>query len=172
MVMTTRKTTKKIIIGLILLLTPKITMNNEITIIHNVDYNKTISVAYMAQKQKELYEEEKKTSIKSFSGDLTGYGANCKLCSGRLGCNGQNVKDGTTTYKDKEYGTVRIVASSKKIKCGSIVKFNYKSKETYAIVLDRGVLGYDLDLLVESESYASKYVGRKKITYDLLRDGW
>ena len=41
-----------------------------------------------------------------------------------------------------------------------------------AIVLDRGVLGTDIDLLSPSEEYASKYIGRRKITYDVLRVGW
>ena len=42
----------------------------------------------------------------------------------------------------------------------------------YAIVLDRGVSGTSLDLLVESESYAYKYVGRRDVSYDVLRYGW
>lgn len=41
-----------------------------------------------------------------------------------------------------------------------------------AIVLDRGVRGNSLDLLTPSEEYASKYIGRSKITYDVLRSGW
>ena len=41
-----------------------------------------------------------------------------------------------------------------------------------AIVLDRGVLGTDIDLLSPSEDYARQYVGRHKITYDVLRNGW
>ena len=107
--------------------------------------------------------------------DLTGYGANCPLCSGKLGCTGQDVSDGTTIYNDADYGNVRIVASSKNLKCGSIVTFDadYVSGEkVVAIVLDRGVLGTDLDLLVESEDFASKNFGRHKISYDVLRNGW
>ena len=41
-----------------------------------------------------------------------------------------------------------------------------------AIVLDRGVLGTNLDLLVESEEYARMYVGGRKITYNVLRKGY
>ena len=40
------------------------------------------------------------------------------------------------------------------------------------MVLDRGVLGNDLDLLMPSESDASKYVGRKTKSYDVLRIGF
>jgi len=41
-----------------------------------------------------------------------------------------------------------------------------------AIVLDRGVLGNDLDLLMASEAEAVQYVGRKTLSYDVLREGW
>ena len=106
---------------------------------------------------------------------MTGYGANCPLCSGKLGCTGQDVTDGTTIYNDADYGEVRIVASSKNLKCGSIVTFDagyVSDKKVVAIVLDRGVLGTDLDLLVENEDYALKNIGRHKINYDVLRNGW
>ena len=49
---------------------------------------------------------------------------------------------------------------------------NLSKEKITAIVLDRGVLGNDLDLLVESEAYALKNVGRHKLTYDVLRFGW
>ena len=74
-----------------------------------------------------------------------------------------------------EYGTVNIVASSKNLPCGSIVRFSSNKVgegESFAIVLDRGVRGYSLDLLTPSEEYASKYIGRSQITYDVLRSGW
>ena len=86
-----------------------------------------------------------------------------------------NIKDGTTTYKDYEYGEVNIVASSKNLACGSIVRFTSNrvgEGEQFAIVLDRGVGGYALDLLTPSEEYASRNIGRSKITYDVLRSGW
>ena len=86
-----------------------------------------------------------------------------------------NAKDGTTTYKDYEYGEVKIVASSRNLACGSIVRFNSSrvgEGEQFAIVLDRGVGGYALDLLTPSEDYASRYIGRSQITYDVLRSGW
>ena len=109
-------------------------------------------------------------TLYSLTGFLTGYAADCPMCNGTLAClrNYNVYKNGIVNYNDKTFGNVRIVASSKNLSCGSIVEFD----NTKAIVLDRGVLGNNLDLLVESESYASKYVGRKKITYDVLREGW
>lgn len=141
----------------------------------NENLNKTIDLTAMAVKLNEIQMADKYFPLDTFTGDLTGYGAHCKLCSGYLGCTGQYVGDGTTTYDDEMYGNVRIVASSKNLPCGSVIKFDagYISDEpVFAIVLDRGVLGNDIDLLVPSEEYAIKHVGRHKITYDVLRFGW
>ena len=83
--------------------------------------------------------------------------------------------DWKNTYNDAEYGEVYIVASSKNLPCGSIISF-YSNRisdgRNLAIVLDRGVLGNDIDLLTPSEEYAYNYVGRSSITYDVLRFGW
>ena len=143
--------------------------------IESVNENRTINLTTMALKLEEEISNDLYATKDTYTGDLTGYGANCPLCSGKLGCTGQDVSDGTTIYNDADYGNVRIVASSKNLKCGSIVTFDadYVSGEkVVAIVLDRGVLGTDLDLLVESEDFASKNVGRHKISYDVLRNGW
>ena len=102
---------------------------------------------------------------------MTAYVADCPLCGGTLGCTGQNVLDGTTTYNDNQYGTVRIMASSTSLSCGSIVQYNYNNEKITAIVLDRGVTGTNLDLLVSSENEAYS-IGRRNITYDVLRFGW
>jgi hypothetical protein len=143
--------------------------NGKIT---NDSMNKTLDLTAMATKYDEIHYTDAWFPLDTFTGDLTGYGADCALCSGKLGCTGQDVRDGTTTYNDPTYGTVNIVASSKNLKCGSIITWdNYGTKMT-AIVLDRGVLGTDIDLLSPSESYASDHVGRHKITYDVLRNGW
>ena len=151
----------------------------------NENVNKSINLSTMA-----LYinkEEEEKAnmealqtymwgSLDSYTGDLTGYGAFCPLCTGHLACKSSlDLSNGRTTYEDKTYGTVRIVASSKNLPCGTIIKFDSKrisDEPTIAIVLDRGVLGNDIDLLTPSEEYASKYIGRSSITYDVLRFGW
>ena len=153
------KATKIILIICSVFVIQKVNMVNLNDKITNENLNKTIDLTAMAYKLNEIQ----------------GYGANCPLCSGKLGCTGQDVSDGTTIYNDADYGNVRIVASSKNLKCGSIVTFDadYVSGEkVVAIVLDRGVLGTDLDLLVESEDFASKNVGRHKISYDVLRNGW
>ncbi len=141
----------------------------------NENLNKTIDLTAMAVKVNEIQMNDVYYPLDTFTGDLTGYGAHCPLCSGFLGCTGEYVGDGTTTYNDETYGNVRIVASSKNLPCGSVITFDagYISKDpVVAIVLDRGVLGNDIDLLVPSEEYAFKNVGRHKITYDVLRFGW
>lgn len=144
--------------------------------IENESINNTINLSTMALKVVEINKSDKWSAKDTFTGDLTGYAYNCPLCGGTLGCKpSYNVKDGTVTYPDADYGIVRIVASSKNLPCGSIVRFNsdrVSSKETLAIVLDRGVRGNALDLLVPDETYASKYIGRSSITYDVLRNGW
>ncbi len=118
-----------------------------------------------------------KTSGNKISGILTGYGADCPKCGGKLACKSSyKVKNnGVVTYPDKTYGNVRIVASSKRLKCGSIVKFNLpklSKNPIYAIVLDRGVVKNNLDILMASEKEAAKKIGRNNITYEVLRTGW
>ena len=78
-------------------------------------------------------------------------------------------------HMNKTYGNINIVASSKNLPCGTIIRFDsarISDKPTIAIVLDRGVLGNDIDFLAPSEAYAAKYIGRSSITYDVLRFGW
>ena len=144
--------------------------------VENDNLNKTVDLSTMALKVDEVNKNDKYYVIDTFTGDLTGYAYNCPLCNGTLACLPKyNIKNGTLKYNDYEYGEVHIVASSRKLKCGSIISFESKrvgEGTQYAIVLDRGVLGYALDLLTESEAYASKYIGRSKITYNLLRSGW
>ena len=146
------------------------------TKVQNDATNRTINLSTMALKLQEDIKNDLYSAKDTYTGDLTGYGADCPLCSGKLACKpSYNVKDGTDTYLDDTYGNVRIVASSKNLPCGTILRFEQSSisnEPIYAIVLDRGVLGNDLDLLTPSEAYASKYVGRKLISYDILRQGW
>ncbi len=158
----------------------------------NENINKSVDLTTMAlfiNKEEELKlkkEEEKQKqatlqkylydSLDSYTGDLTGYGIDCPLCSGRLACNSKlDLRNGKNTYNDKTYGQVNIVASSKNLPCGTIIRFKNKkiSKDPIiAIVLDRGVLGNDIDLLAPSNAYAAKHIGRSSITYDVLRRGW
>lgn len=150
------------------------TLKKEAKII-NENINKNIDLVAKAQKEYEFIANDLYEPIDYYNGYLTGYAANCPLCGGTLGCTGQNVLDGTTKVYDEDYGMVNIVASSSNLPCGSIVSFNLDSvsdKPIKAIVLDRGVLGTNLDLLVESEEYARMYVGGRKITYNVLRKGY
>ena len=138
----------------------------------NNNLNKTLDLTAMALKIDEINHNDLYYPLDTYNGVLTGYAANCPLCGGTLGCTGQNVLDGTTTYQDKDYGTVKIVASSKSLPCGSIVNFSLNNENITAIVLDRGVTGTALDLLVESEAYALSNVGRQNISYQILRFGY
>ncbi len=142
----------------------------------NAATNRTINLSTMALKLEEDIKNDLYSAKDTFTGDLTGYSADCPLCGGTLACKpSYYVLDGTDTYYDDVYGQVRIVASSKNLPCGSIVRFQHSglsSEPIIAIVLDRGVLGNDLDLLTPSEGYALRYVGRRSVTYDVLRQGW
>lgn len=142
----------------------------------NDNLNKNLNLNAMAKVVKTFAMEDLNTVLDTYVGTLTGYVANCPACSGKLGCTGQNVLDGTTTYNDATYGTVRIVASSSSLPCGSIVKFKNYTLTTEgsitAIVLDRGVTGTTLDILVDSTATAITQVGSRKISYDILRFGW
>jgi len=155
------------------------------TSISNENLNKTVNLSTMAifidkEEEERRNEEAIKTylwgSLDSYTGDLTGYGAYCPLCNGHLACmSSLDLSNGRNTYEDKTYGEVNIVASSKNLPCGSIIRFNSKrisEEPVIAIVLDRGVLGNDIDFLAPSEEYAYKYIGRSSITYDVLRFGW
>ncbi len=165
-----------LIIFVAFLLTNTGEKNKKVFIVENFHLNKTFGLVAKVEKE----EEEKPLTenvLATYIGDLTGYSADCPLCGGTLACKSSyNVyKNNVVTYNDSTFGEVRIVASSTKLPCGSIVKFNslrISNEPVIAIVLDRGVLNRDLDLLVPSESYAYKYVGRSKITYDVLRNGW
>lgn len=154
-------------------------------LIEDLALDKLVDLSAIAMKDKEekpvvVVQHQPKvnnsTSLSVLTGSLTGYSADCPLCSGRLACSSYNVyQNGVVTYPDNVYGNVRIVASSKNLPCGSIVKFNLRklsSSPIYAIVLDRGVGGNNLDLLVESESLAYTQVGRSSITYEVMRRGW
>lgn len=179
------KTIIEIIISIGIIFSLKTSSSKINTYSSNENMNKNVNLSTMA-----IYinkeEEEKRNEealqhylwgvLDSYTGDLTGYGAFCPLCTGKLACmSSLDLSNGRNTYIDKTYGEVNIVASSKNLPCGSIIRFNskrIKSEPTIAIVLDRGVLGNDIDFLSPSEDYASRYIGRSSITYDVLRFGW
>lgn len=166
----------KISIIIFILIITKTSTNVFETKVENDNINKTINLSTMALKVIEVKNQDKFSAKDTFTGDLTGYAHNCPLCNGTLACApNYYIKDGTTTYEDAEYGKVYIVASSKNLPCGTIVRFNsnkISDEPVFAIVLDRGVLGNALDLLVPTEAYALANIGRSTITYDVLRSGW
>ena len=142
----------------------------------NSNLNKNINLNAMAKVIETFAYNDLNMPLDTYYGKVTGYVADCPLCTGYLYCNNQNVLDGTTTYLDKTYGVVNIVASSSNLPCGSIVRFENDTISTNgyitAIVLDRGVTGTTLDLLVDSENTAITKVGNDKVNYDILRFGW
>ena len=140
----------------------------------NLDF--TLDLNAMAMKLENDIKNDIYSAKDTYTGYLTGYGADCPLCSGHLACmSNLDVLSGDVTYEDKTYGKVNIVASSKALPCGTIIRINehkLHSEPMYAIVLDRGVSKYNLDLLTVSEAYAYKNVGRSVVSYDVLRKGW
>ena len=150
---------------------------SSLSVAMNTDYEKNLSASIIKETQSELYIQGIYNPLYTFTGDLTGYAGDCPLCSGYLACPPRtNVLKEGIYYNDKTYGTVRIVASSRNYPCGTIIRFkvNKLSKEPiYAIILDRGVGGNDIDLLTENEEYARKNVGRvRNLEFEVIREGW
>lgn len=112
--------------------------------------------------------EEPKNDI--FTYKITHYGPDCSGCSGRT-ASGYNVSN-TIYYNDYEYGQVRIIAV-KDLPLYTIVKIHdYKiGGDTLAIVLDRGVGFGVIDLLVSSESEASRLGIQRNAQVEVLRYG-
>ena len=167
-----------IVIFAVILLIRKETYNvSTLSVVMNDSLEKSLDVEVIQQNQKELFSKGTYNALYSFTGELTGYAGDCPLCSGYLACPPRtNVLKKGIYYNDKTYGKVRIVASSRKYSCGTILKFKVKKlsdEPIIAIVLDRGVGGNVIDLLTESEEYASKHVGRvRNLNFEVLREGW
>lgn len=112
--------------------------------------------------------------IETYTGSLTGYGPDCRGCSGKT-ASGYDVSN-TITYNDEEYGEIRILAADKSIQMYSIVRVsNVPSMEPFiAIVLDTGGnVGFGkgtlFDLLFSKESEAMHKVNN--VTFEILRKG-
>ena len=169
------KTSKFLLLLVAVLVLQRVNVVSQNDKLVNENLNKTLDLTAMVMKINEINMADKYYPLDTFTGDLTGYAADCPLCTGYLACTGDYVANGTTNYYDQDYGNVVILASSKNLPCGSIVTFDapyVSSQKVTGIVLDRGVLGNDLDLLVPSQSYARNNIGRHKLTYDVLRFGW
>ena len=140
----------------------------------NLDF--TLDLNAMAMKLENDIKNDIYSAKDTFTGYLTGYGADCPLCSGHLACmSNLDVLSGNVTYEDKTYGKVNIVASSKALSCGTIIRIHVHKlygELMYKKKIDRGVSKYNLDLLTVSEDYARKNVGMSVVSYDVLRKGW
>ena len=150
----------------------KINVSTDNGTVLNDNSNKSLDLTAMAIKIEEIRLKDLYYPLDTYVGYLTGYVADCPLCGGTLGCTGQDVlTNRVTTYFDNDYGTVNILASSSSLPCGSIVSYSLNGTKSTAIVLDRGVVGTNLDLLVDyiDEAYQ---IGKRYITYDVLRFGW
>ncbi len=150
--------------------------------IENNNIAKYIEEENIDAKQVEMFKDEYDTislyiADYTFVGELTGYVADCPLCSGYLACPPRtNALESGIYFEDNDYGTVRIVASSSNYSCGTILRFQtdkIQSEPIIAIVLDRGVYGNNIDLLTDSEDFAINNIGRiKNLNFEVLRTGW
>lgn len=144
-------------------------------------YNQIIRINNNTTVQTIIYEKEEEQSkeeykvLKTIKGHLTGYGPDCIGCSGYT-ASGFNCKK-SIYYKDKEYGTVRVLSGDKSLKFGTIVRIRRTNKDDIiGIVLDRGGnVGFNkkstFDLLVKNEKSANK-IGYQKAKFDILRYGY
>ena len=116
--------------------------------------------------------------LETLKGKMSGYGPDCKGCSGNL-ASGINARNGNIYYNDKKYGRIRIVAGDRKYKFGTIVRIkNSKAgNNIIAVVLDRGGnigIGkkFLFDLLYTSSKEAAKYEVSYNVTFEILRYGY
>ena len=148
-----------------------------ITVVKNDNLNKSINYEVISNQQEESYKTALYQPETTFVGSLTGYAGDCPLCSGIVACKPRiNVLEKGIFFDDKEYGTIRMVASSKRYPCGTILRFKVgkvSSEPIVAVVMDRGVGGNNIDLLMNTEDEARKKVGRiKNLEFEVLRLGW
>lgn len=116
--------------------------------------------------------------LETIKGKMSGYGPDCKGCSGNL-ASGINARNGNIYYKDKKYGRIRIVAGDRKYRFGTIVRIKNSKvgNNIIAVVLDRGSnigIGkkFLFDLLYSSNKEAAKYEVSYNVTFEILRYGY
>ena len=148
-----------------------------ITVAKNENLNKAITYNIIAEHQETAYKTSLYEPISSFVGELTGYAGDCPLCSGVVACKPRiNVLEEGIIFNDNEYGEIRMVASGKRYPCGTVLRFTasgVSEKPIVAVVMDRGVGGNDIDLLMANEEEARKNVGRvRNLEFEILRLGW
>lgn len=121
---------------------------------------------------------EKTDALEIFYGQLTAYGADCYGCSG-ITASGYDIRNGNIYYNDKQYGKIRVVASDRNYKFGTIVRISnlkFYDEPFLAIVLDRGFLikGDIMDLAFDTVKNPDVMnLGREKnAKFEILRYGW
>ena len=133
---------------------------------------------------------ENKTTVEEFTGRLTGYGPNCRGCSGtgNLACKTRektvfSLKNDGIYYNDSVYGKVRIVAAAtSKFKCGTIITITKPGQQPFtAVVLDtggsmrkawaNGTVWMDLAYEDETMSGSDNLTG-SNIKFSVQRYGW
>lgn len=122
-------------------------------------------------------EDTKKDVLETNVGKMSGYGPDCKGCSGYL-ASGKYVGDGSVYYDDSTYGKVRILAGDSIYKFGTIIRVNNSKAGSFlGIVLDRGgSIGfgktYLFDLLYTSEREAMADEVSYNVVFEVLRYGY
>ncbi len=122
-----------------------------------------------------------------YKGTLTGYGADCKGCTGVVACKTRekkvwNLLDDGLVYTDKDYGDVHIVAADHaQFPCGTIIEINNSDYENLlVVVMDTGYTmrqawrNYNyafIDLAFEAEKGLNA-VTNKNTKYHVKRWGW
>ena len=115
--------------------------------------------------------------LETIVGTMSGYGLDCKGCSGVVGAR-YDAKGNNLRYYDKTYGECRIVAGDRKYPYGTIVRVKNSKIGTFnAIVLDRGSdigIGrrYMFDLLFWTEKESYDFGLSRNTTFEILRYGY
>lgn len=115
--------------------------------------------------------------IRTLKGSLSGYGPDCRGCSGKTST-GWDLRNGNIYYPDSKYGRVRILAGDRSIPFGSMVRVKNSKIGTFlAIVLDRGSgvgIGktHLFDLAFESEAKAAAFMVSYNVTFEIIREGY
>lgn len=134
--------------------------------------------------------ETGKAEIGSYVGRMTGYGPDCKTCSGvgTVACrnadrkNHNLINDGIY-YDDKDYGKVRILSATKELfACGTIIEVKRNNETFIGVVMDRGSAMENawknksqvlIDLAFETEQNPEIFKATSSnVEYNVKRWGW
>ncbi len=131
-------------------------------------------------------------AIETYMGTITAYGPDCVGCIGitASGYKVAEVVDGefktlTTTYNDKEYGELRILAAdNRKFPMGTVMRVSGSNIDGYitGIVLDtggamrnawaKGDILIDLLFSTEYNGECDKFGRKRNVTFEVLRYGY